>query len=166
MQLADGGGVRGVGGEIVELVRVGDERYIVPTINIMLSFRPAVESLYTVTGRGEMVLLRDATIPIVRLHRLFGITGAKERPEEALLMLVGDGERQCAVLVDELLAQHQVVAKTLGRGLDAVPGVSGGAILGDGRVGLILDVAQIIQLGRTAGNEDETPMAQDRRSIA
>lgn len=148
------------------LVRVGDERYIVPTINIMLSFRPAVESLYTVTGRGEMVLLRDATIPIVRLHRLFGITGAKERPEEALLMLVGDGERQCAVLVDELLAQHQVVAKTLGRGLDAVPGVSGGAILGDGRVGLILDVAQIIQLGRTAGNEDETPMAQDRRSIA
>jgi len=148
------------------LVRVGEERYIVPTINIQLSFRPAPDALYTVTGRGEMVLLRESTIPIVRLHRLFGISGASERPDEALLMLVGDGERQCAILVDELLGQHQVVAKSLGRGLGAVPGVSGGAILGDGRVGLILDVAQIIQLGRTAGNDDVTAASTDRRSVA
>ncbi len=147
------------------LVRVGEERYIVPTINIQLSFRPTAESLYTVTGRGEMVLLRESAIPIVRLHRLFGIAGAAERADEALLMLVGDGERQCAVLVDELLGQYQVVAKSLGRGLGTVPGVSGGAILGDGRVGLILDVAQIIQLGRTAGNDEVTPV-NDRRSVA
>ena len=55
-------------------------------------------------------------------------------------MIVGDRTSARALLVDELLGQQQVVAKSLGDTLGKVPGVSGGAILGDGRVGLILDV--------------------------
>ena len=62
--------------------------------------------------------------------------------------MVGDGTRRCALLVDELLGQQQVVAKTLGDGLGRIPGVSGGAILGDGRVGLILDPSEIVALAR------------------
>jgi two-component system, chemotaxis family, sensor kinase CheA len=135
------------------LVRVGGERYIVPTVNIQMSFRPGPEMLSTVAGRGEMVVLRDELLPIVRLHRLFGIPGAVVHPSDALLVIVGFGEQRCALLVDELLGQHQLVAKSLGAGLGKVPGLSGGAILGDGRVGLILDASEIVSLARetTAG---------------
>lgn len=130
------------------LVRVGGERYIVPTINIHLSFRPSRAALSTVAGRGEMVMLRDEVMPLVRLHRIFGVDGAKEEPTDALLMVVGDGNQRTALLVDELLGQQQVVAKTLGDGLGRVPAIAGGAILGDGRVGLILDVNELLTLAR------------------
>jgi two-component system, chemotaxis family, sensor kinase CheA len=130
------------------LVQVGPERYIIPTVNIMLSFRPEQQSLSTVAGRGELVVLRGDLMPLFRLHRLFGIEDAIEDPSQGLLVVVGDGNRRCALLVDELLGQQQVVAKTLGDGLGHIPGVSGGAILGDGRVGLILDPSEIVALAR------------------
>jgi two-component system chemotaxis sensor kinase CheA len=133
------------------LVRVGAERYVVPTISIQMSFRPTAEMLSTVVGRGEMVLLRGDLIPIVRLHQVFEIAGAVTDPTEALLVVIGVGERRYALLVDELLAQQQVVAKSLGAGVGRVPGVSGGAILGDGRVGLILDPAQLVAILQQGG---------------
>ncbi|MDE3173954.1 MAG: chemotaxis protein CheA, partial [Gemmatimonadota bacterium] len=136
------------------VVRVGGERYIVPTLNIQVSFRPETGMLSTIAGRGEMVTLRGEVRPLVRLHRLFGIVGAEEDPRRALLMVVGDGAQSVALLVDELLGQQQLVAKSLGRGLGVAPGVSGGAILGDGRVGLILDVHSLVALSRAAGAYD------------
>jgi len=135
------------------LVRVGAERYIVPTTNIHLSFRPDPSAVSTVAGRREMVLLRGELMPIVRVHRLFAVAGAVENPTEALLMIVGDGDRRAALLVDELLGQQQVVTKTLGAGIGGTrPGISGGAILGDGRVGLILDVAELAALARQSAS--------------
>lgn len=130
------------------LVRVGEERFIIPTINIHKSFRPDKDSLSTVTGRGEMVLLRGELMPVFRLHRLFGIKGAVEDPTKGLLVILDDGDKRCALLVDELLGQQHVVAKSLGEGIGNIPGISGGAILGDGRVGLILDPAEIATLAR------------------
>ncbi len=130
------------------LVRVGAERFIVPTVNIFMSFCPEPDSLSTVTGRGEMVLLRDELMPIHRLHRLFEIEGAVHQPTQGILVVVGDGDRRCAVLVDELLGQQQVVAKSLGGGLGQVQGVSGAAILGDGKVGLILDTNGLVELAQ------------------
>jgi two-component system, chemotaxis family, sensor kinase CheA len=132
------------------LVKVGQERYIVPTVNIHLSFQPNAEALSTVAGRGEMVMLRGEPMPIVRLHRLFEVADAKEDPTQGLLVVVADGNRRCALLVDELLGQQQVVAKSLGAGIGKVQGISGGAILGDGRIGLILDPAEIVALARRA----------------
>jgi two-component system chemotaxis sensor kinase CheA len=146
------------------LVRVGRERYIVPTINIHLSFRPPRSTLSTVAGRGEMVMLRDEIMPLVRLHRMFGVTDAKEDPTDALLMVVGDGSQRTALLVDELLGQQQVVAKTLGDGLGRVPAISGGAILGDGRVGLILDVNELLTLARHG--EPGDPLHSPARAVA
>ena len=131
------------------LVRVGTERYIVPTVNIQLSFRPERQALSTIAGKSELVMLRDEPMPILRLHRLFGMQEAETDPTRALLVVIGAGERRCALLVDELLGQQQVVAKSLGQGVGKVPGISGGAILGDGRVGLILDAGEIIQLARS-----------------
>jgi two-component system, chemotaxis family, sensor kinase CheA len=133
------------------LVRVGPDRYIIPTVNIHVSFRPKAEQISTIAGRGEMVLLRGELMPIFRLHQLFGANGAIEDFTHGLLVVVGDGERRCALLVDELLGQQQFVAKSLGDGVGKIQGVSGGAILGDGRVGLILDPAEITALARQEG---------------
>ena len=141
------------------LVRVGQERFVVPLTHIHMSFRPEPSMLSTVVGHGEVVLLRGELMPIVRLHRLFDVQDAVQSPLEGLLMIVGDGNRRTALLVDELLGQQQVVAKTLGAALGKVPGVSGGAILGDGRVGLILDVNETVAL---AQSDEVTPLKRDR----
>jgi two-component system, chemotaxis family, sensor kinase CheA len=132
------------------LVRVGCERYIIPTINIHLCFRPKPDSISTVTGRGELVMLRGELMPIFRLHRLFEVNSAIEDPAQGLLVVVGDEERRCALLVDELLGQQQVVAKSLTKAVGKIPGVSGGAILGDGQVGLILDPGEVASQARQA----------------
>ncbi len=131
------------------LVRVGDERYIVPLTSISLSFRPEPDMLSTIPPNGEVVMLRGEVLPVVRLHQMFGIPDAVQNPSEAILMIVGDGEYRVALLVDQLLGQQQVVAKTLGDGVGEIPGISGGAILSDGRVGLIIDVARMTSLART-----------------
>jgi two-component system, chemotaxis family, sensor kinase CheA len=140
------------------LVRVADERYIVPLTSIALSFRPSADMLSTIPPRGEVVMLRGEVLPVVRLHRVFGIEGAVTDPSAAILMIVGDGEHRVALLVDQLLGQQQVVAKALGDGVGEVPGISGGAILSDGRVGLIVDIAQLTLLART-GNAGPRHMA-------
>jgi len=131
------------------LVRVGEERFIIPLTHIHMSFRPEPSMISTVVGKGEMVLLRGELMPVVRLHRLFDVANAVQSPLDGLLMIVGDGHKRTALLVDELLGQQQVVAKTLGDGLGKVEGVSGGAILGDGRVGLILDVNETLALAQS-----------------
>jgi two-component system, chemotaxis family, sensor kinase CheA len=141
------------------LVKVGSERYIIPTINIHLSFRPEPTALWTVSGRGEMVMLRGELIPICRLHRLFGIENAISDPAAGLLVVIGEGKQRCALLIDELLGQQQVVAKSLGKGLTKVQGLAGGAILGDGRVGLIIDASEIIFLARRVAGNSNSPAA-------
>ena len=128
------------------VVAVGRQRYLLPTISIIQSFRPEAASLSTVGGRGEMVMLRGQLMPMLRLHRLFGVQGAVEQPVEGLLIVVQAEGRTCALLVDELLGQQQVVIKSLSQSMGSIPGVSGGAILGDGRVGLILDAAGVVKM--------------------
>ncbi|KKM60898.1 hypothetical protein LCGC14_1537150, partial [marine sediment metagenome] len=130
------------------LVSVGRQHYLLPTVSIEQSFRPERGTISTVTGRGEMVMLRGELMPILRLHRLFDIDGVTTDPLEALLIVIGTGGLRCALMVDELLGQQQVVIKSLGRGLKQIPGIAGGAILGDGRVGLILDPDAIVKSSR------------------
>ncbi len=144
------------------LVRVGGERYIVPTMKIHLSFRPEESDLWSVSGRGEMVMLHGQLIPIIRLHRLFRFEGTDTEPTRGILVVVGEGSRKTALLVDELLGQQQFVVKALSGAVAGAPGVAGGAILGDGGVGLILDPDEVIALGRQAGGARDL----DRQSVA
>jgi two-component system chemotaxis sensor kinase CheA len=130
------------------LVKVGPEQYIIPTVNISVSFRPGTDALSTIAGRGEMVLLRGELLPLFRLHRLFNVPGAILDPTQALLVVVGESRQRCALMVDELLGQQQVVAKSLGEGIGKIKGIAGGAILGNGCVGLILDPSAITVLAR------------------
>jgi two-component system, chemotaxis family, sensor kinase CheA len=128
------------------VVKVGPERYIVPITSIEQSMRPKPEQLSTVQARGEMCMVRQALLPLFRLHQLFSVTPKSTNPCESLLVLVQDGERRCCLMVDELLGQQQVVIKSLGEATGAIPGVSGGAILGDGAISLILDVPGLMDL--------------------
>jgi two-component system chemotaxis sensor kinase CheA len=123
------------------LARVGQERYIIPTISIQQAFQARAEEITTLGPGSEIVRFRDRLVPIVRLHRVFGVADAVEDCAEALLVIAEQGTSRFALMVDELLGQQQIVIKSLGRGLQQVPGLSGSAILGDGRVGLILDLA-------------------------
>lgn len=131
-----------------QLVKVGSGRYIIPIIAIEHSFRPTYEQLSSVQGRGEMAMVRGELMPFVRLYRLFDTVPTTEDPTEALLVIVEDDGRKCCLLVDELLGQQQVVIKNLGDGLGKVKGVSGGAIMGDGKVSLILDIPGLMKLAR------------------
>ena len=128
------------------LVRVGTERYIIPTASIHTSFRPAPDAVSTVAGGGELVMLHGSVVPIIRLHALFDVPEAVTDPARAMLVVIGDGLRRHALLVDELLGQHQLVAKPLAGGMGAVAGLTGAAVLSDGRVGLILDPAGLIDI--------------------
>jgi two-component system chemotaxis sensor kinase CheA len=132
------------------IVRVGAERFIVPTAQIRRCFRPEPSAVSTVQGKGEMVQHGGEVLPLLRLHRALRVLGAQERVVEGILMVVGDGNNRVAIMVDELLGQQQVVAKPLGEAIGRVRGLTGGAILGDGRVGLILDVDELVVASRQA----------------
>ncbi len=128
------------------VVKVGGERYILPITSIERSLRPKPEQLSSVQGRGEMVSIRGKVLPLYRLHRLFNVTPDTEDPARSLVVIVQDNEKRCCLLVDALLGQQQVVIKSLGESMGGVEGVSGGAILGDGNVSMILDVPGILAM--------------------
>jgi two-component system chemotaxis sensor kinase CheA len=129
-----------------QVVRIGDARFIIPINAIVRSLRPTREQISTVQGRGEMVLERGELIPMVRLYRLLGVVPSTENATEALIVVVEEDGRKCCLMVDDLLAQQQVVIKSLGEALGRVRGVSGGAIMGDGKVTLILDIPGLVEL--------------------
>ncbi len=131
-----------------QIVSVGRSRYIIPINSISCSLRPCREQLSSVQCRGELVKVQGELIPVVRLYKLFGVVPATEEPTESLLVVVEDDGRKCGLLVDDLSGQQQVVIKSLGDGLGRVKGVSGAAIMGDGKVSLILDVPGLMNLAR------------------
>jgi two-component system chemotaxis sensor kinase CheA len=129
-------------------ISVGDEVFIVPLTSIVESLQPAPEDVKTVAGQGRVVHVRGEYLPLVALYDLFGIEPVHCEPHMGTLMIVeGDGIKG-AMLVDELMGQHQVVIKSLESNYRKVPGVSGATIMGDGRVALILDVTAVMRLGR------------------
>ena len=132
------------------VVKVGVERYIIPITSVEQSLRPSADQLSMVQGRGEMCMIRNDVLPLFRLHRLFDTSPNTHDPTEAIVVIVQDGDRRCCLLVDELLGQQKVVIKPLGESLPMIPGVSGGAILGDGNVSLILDIPGLISLTKNA----------------
>jgi len=128
------------------VVRVGEERYIIPTLSVLGSFRPEKGQCSTVEGKAEMILSRGNLIPLIRLDRIFGVNGDCIEPWDGLVVTVeSDGEKRC-LLLDELLGKEEVVIKNIGESLKEVKGIAGGAIMGDGRVWLILDISGIFEM--------------------
>ncbi len=124
------------------LIRVGDQRFIVPTINIDMTFRADSNDLFTILGESEQVSFRGKPAPVIRLHRLFEIDGAEENILEGTMLIIKNNNDRYALLVDEVIGQQQLVGKSINM-ITTTKHISGGAILGDGRVGLILDTAYL-----------------------
>jgi len=127
------------------IVRVGRERVVVPTVLIEQSLRPQQAHISSVQGRGEVMMVRGELCPLVQLGELFGYSQRID-PCENIVIIVQCETRKIGLVVDELIGQQQVVIKSLAERFKQVSGVSGAAILGDGRVGLILDPTGILQM--------------------
>lgn len=135
------------------VVRVGQERYIIPTLSVVRSVQPEEKELHSVVRQGEMLSLQGQLLPMFRLDELFGVGGAMENPTEALVVIVEDDGKQAGILVDELLGQQQIVIKSLGAAMSGIQGLSGGAIMPDGSVGLIVDVSGLVRVRGVGGRE-------------
>jgi two-component system, chemotaxis family, sensor kinase CheA len=127
------------------IVTVGQERYIIPLFAVREMLRPEAGAVHSVQDKGEMTMVRGRLLPVIRLYRRFGIVPRSEEPAEALLIVAEAASRSFCLMVDDLVGKQEVVIKSLGGMLQSVPGVAGGAILGDGRVGLILDLDRVYE---------------------
>ncbi len=135
------------------VLSVGAERFVIPTFAVRESLRPLPEQVHTLQDRPRMVRVRERLIPLLHLGEVFGIPGARPRIDESTVVVVEDAERPVALVVDELIGKYEVVIKSLGDAFGNVRGVAGGAILGDGRIGLILDAGGLLALLRDGALE-------------
>jgi two-component system chemotaxis sensor kinase CheA len=128
------------------VLSVGDERFVIPTFAVRESLRPSADQVHTVRGAACLIQVRDRLIPILHLGETFQVAGARPAIADATVVVLEDGGRPLAVVIDELVGKQEVVIKTLGEMFAGVRGVAGGAILGDGRIGLILDAGGLMSL--------------------
>ena len=131
------------------VVGVGQERYVVPIFAVKEMLRPIPGMVTTVENTREIALIRDRVLPVVRLHRKFNVVPADEDPLKSLLIVAESQAAEFCLLVDRLIGKQEVVIKSLGESLRNIPGVAGGAILGDGRVALILEMNALFDSGKT-----------------
>lgn len=129
-------------------VGVGDEVYILPLSSVVESFQVNAADVSTVTQGSQLVKVRDEYMSVIELERVFGVPRAEsDRRSDIMVVVESDGMR-VALLVDELLGQHQVVVKNLESNYRKVTNVSGATILGDGTVALILDTNSLVRRAR------------------
>jgi len=128
------------------LVKVGEQRFVVPTLSVRESFRPLPSMLSVVQGRGAMVSVRGTLVPLLRLADQLHIHDAVADPTQGIVMVLEAGQDCRCVLVDDLVGKQEVVIKSLGETFRDQQEFAGAAILGDGRVGLILDTTALVRL--------------------
>ena len=128
------------------LVQVGDQRFVVPTLSVRESFRPLPSMMSVVQGRGEMVSVRGTLTPLLRLAEYLHIPSDVTDPTQGIVMVLEAGQDCRCVLVDALVGKQEVVIKSLGETFQDQHEFAGAAILGDGRVGLILDTTSLVRL--------------------
>jgi two-component system, chemotaxis family, sensor kinase CheA len=144
------------------MVRVGTQRFVIPTLSVIRSIRPRRDSLASVLGKGEILDLEDSPVPLIRLRQLLRLPGPAEDPAQAVVVVVEDGRRRAGLLVDELKGREQIVIKSLGEDLDGLPGISGGALLPGGQVALILDVGGLLSLLEGGSDPDFRREAEEK----
>lgn len=127
------------------LIRVGQEKYIVPLLSIVESLQPRKEDVKTVEGKGEVVQVRGEYVSLIRLYSSFGIEPNYTNPWDGLVMIVEAGGKKVAMMIDDLLGQQQIVIKSIEDDITVNKALSGAAILGDGDVALIIDIQGLIK---------------------
>lgn len=145
------------------IVSCTGQRFIIPALSVEEVLKPESSAFHTAGGgRAEMVMVRGGLLPLVRLNLIFKSCMEKTAPEDQVIVVVESEGQRKAVVVDELLGKQEVVIKSLGGALGQIKGLSGGAILGDGRVGLILDVNGLF----TIAESDDATFENDRDAIS
>jgi two-component system chemotaxis sensor kinase CheA len=129
------------------LVRAGYQRYVIPTLSVVRLVEPRPADIISVLEAHELLQVQGQSVPLLRLTTLFDM--APRNGERRLALIAESDGQRVAIWVDELLGQQQALVKNIGQGIGETPGVSGCAILSDGRVGLVVDVAGLLQLART-----------------
>jgi two-component system chemotaxis sensor kinase CheA len=128
-------------------IAVGEMKYILPLSSIVESLQPTAEMIKKIgDGTQDLLMLREEFIPVVRLHKLFGLEPKHEVLEDGMLIVVKAGNQKIALFIDEFLHQHQVVVKPLDKNFRTVEGIGAATVRGDGSIGLILDVVGLIEV--------------------
>ncbi|MGH8479611.1 MAG: chemotaxis protein CheA [Gammaproteobacteria bacterium] len=131
-----------------QLIRVGEHVYVIPLVSIVESLQVRKDRVSSMAGTTELYQLRNEYLPIVRLYEVLNVVPDNRRLDAGLLVVVeGDGQK-AGIHVDDLLAQQQVVIKSLETNFRRVTGMSGATILADGTVALILDIQGLIDMSR------------------
>ncbi len=136
-----------------QLVSVGQQTYVVPLTSIIESLQIRSKQIKTVAGQSQVYLLRDEYIPIIRVCDAFDIPSSTIDLDGGLMVVVEGGGQKAGLVVDDLLAQQQVVIKSLETNFKRVDGLSGATILGDGTVAMILDVGGLISFSKSLDSE-------------
>ncbi|MFC1552696.1 chemotaxis protein CheA, partial [Candidatus Latescibacterota bacterium] len=126
------------------LVQLGTERYIIPTLSVRQLVHPQQSDMNTIIGRGDTVKVRDKILPLIKLNKVLKIKSNNDETENSVLVILEDNGEVVALQVDSVIGKQEVVIKNIDSSSEKMEGVAGGAILGDGRVGLILDIRSIV----------------------
>lgn len=129
-------------------VKVSNEVFILPLNAVMESLQPLAEDLHPLAGGERVLQVRGEYLPLVELFRVFDVENAKTEATQGIVVILQSAGRRYALLVDQLIGQHQVVVKNLESNYRKVPGISAATILGDGSVALIVDVSALQALNR------------------
>ncbi len=129
-------------------VKVGKEVFILPLNAVMESLQPLAEDLHPLAGGERVLQVRGEYLPLVELYNVFEVEAAKTEATQGIVVILQSAGRRYALLVDQLIGQHQVVVKNLESNYRKVPGISAATILGDGSVALIVDVSALQALNR------------------
>jgi two-component system chemotaxis sensor kinase CheA len=129
-------------------IAVGEQIYILPLSFISESLQPSPGDIKEISGQGQVVHVRGEYLPLMALHRMFNVLPKFTDPMEGIIVLLEAEGKKAALLVDELVGQHQVVIKSLETNYRKVAGISGATIMGDGRVALIIDVGALVKLSK------------------
>lgn len=127
------------------VIMVGETRYVIPVFAVREMLRPSDEMLSTIQAKGEMALVRGRLLPVVRLHARFGVEAKTTDLTKGLLVIVESMNKQFCLFVDDLIGKQEIVIKSLGSTFKDVSGLAGCAVLGDGQIGLILDIEGIFR---------------------
>jgi two-component system, chemotaxis family, sensor kinase CheA len=134
------------------MVEVSGETFAIPLSGVLESIKIATAEIHEVSS-GELLKLRDRLLPVVRLDRYFGLKSAAAREAE-YVVVVGSGEKRGGIVVDRLIGQQEIVIKGMDDYLGELPGISGGTVLGDGKISLIIDISSVLATMKKGGNDD------------
>ncbi len=148
-----------------QLVKVGSETYIIPLISIVESLQIDNTLINRVSGDMVLYRLRDDNVPVLPVYKMFNLETECTEIDKALLVVVEADGQKVGLMVDDLLAQQQVVIKSLNDNYQQVSGISGATILGDGSVAMILDIPGIIYMALEQAQRNQRVRADGNNSV-